>query len=139
MPTHLERIFSRPESLNDLESGVLAVGLDSQHASAGRETAREWREDFLGLESGGHARAPRLRSENKVVVLKCSPRLGNHRIEQELVIIPIDDEHGSPYVDWIAGRLAWFGLPSVGERCGKILDLFSVLVRGVSTQPHFLP
>src|SRR5262249_57123162 len=98
MPTHLERIFSWPESLNDLESGVVAVGLDSQHASAGRETAREWREDFLGLESGGHTRAPRLRSENEVVVLECSPRVGNHRIQQELLIIPIAAQHGCPYV-----------------------------------------
>src|SRR5215831_9062112 len=139
MPTHLERIFSRPESLNDLQRRVLAVGLDSQHASAGRETAREWRENLLGLESGGHARAPRLRSENEVVVLEGAPRFGNHRIEQELLIIPIDDQHGWPYVDRIAGRRAWFVLPSVGKRCGKFLDLFSILVRGVSDQPHFLP
>src|SRR5215471_9698084 len=139
MPTHLERVFSRPESLNDLESRVLAVGLDSQHASAGRETACKWREDFLGLESGGHACAPRLRSEYEVVVLECSPRFGNHGIEQELLIIPMDDEHGWPCVDRIAGRRAWFGLPSMGERSGKLLDLFSVLMRGVADQPHFLP
>src|SRR6185437_16368043 len=116
MPVDLERVLSRPESLNDLEGGIASAGLNREQAPAGSQAANERREDLLGLELRHHARAPRLGGDDQIVALEDAPRLRNHRVEQEFVVFAVDDEHRRPEEHGIARLRARARLPAVIER-----------------------
>ena len=113
--------------------------LDREQAAARGEAAGERREHAAHFEVRPHARAPRLRGKYQVVVLEDPAGLGNHAVEQELVIFAVDDQHRRTHHQRVATRRARPRLPAAGQRAVELIDLLSVFVRRATAQPHLLP
>src|SRR6266568_1002292 len=84
----LERIFSRPDALHDLEPRVAAVGMDRDHSPARRKTPRERCQDLGRLELGRGASTVWLRGYDQVVVGAGGAAARQHLVEKELVVFP---------------------------------------------------
>src|SRR5207245_922066 len=136
---HLKRLLTRPQLLDDFQARIVTARLDRQQLAAGCEAAGERGQHFLDLEVRAHTRPPGLGREYQVLLPDGSARRGERRIEQELVILAIDDEHGGANDERVSGPRTRRRLPAVREHRTQILDLLRVLVRGGAGQTGFLP
>ena len=128
----LERPLVGPDLADNLKPRVAAVGLDAEQPAAGPEAAGKRRQDLLHLEVGRHPRAVGLRGDDQIVALARAAGAGDHRVEQEPVILAVEHQHRGADVERVAGLRARPHAPGVGEGGLKVGDLLVELVGGVA-------
>ena len=76
VPVDLERVLVRPEALHDLQAGSRPYDWIVRSRPPGRRLRASGARIFSALNDGRHARAPRLRGEDEVVLPPGAPGPG---------------------------------------------------------------
>src|SRR2546422_1748082 len=106
-----ERVLARPDALDDLQPGIVAVGMNAEQPAALAQRAHQRCYYFLRLEFERRAGAVRLRRDHHVVVGSTLPALRNHLVQEEAVVVTVDHQRDRMVVDRIAGLRAVAGPP----------------------------
>ena len=138
-PRGPERLLARPDLADDLHAGVLAGGLDGDHAPTGRERAGEGFEHELHLQIGRMPCAEGLGRDDQIVAADRRAGPGDHRVEREPVVGAVEHDHGRVDVDRIAGLRARAHLPPVGQDRAEVVDPAVELVGGASVEGDLAP
>src|SRR5437588_7452072 len=129
MTAHRERIFSRPNRLDDFKARILPVGVNSNQTATGPQRPRQRRNNPLGAEIHRRFGPVWLGCNHKVEISLGSACPRDDRIEQETVVLPIYDQRYRPFIGRHARFWADIGAPVLLEKWAKFSDLGLELAR----------
>src|SRR5712664_3836677 len=92
MTAHGERIFSGPDRLNNLNAGILPVGVNSDQTAAGPQRPRQRRNNAFGAEIHRRFGPIRLRSDDQVEIGLGTASARDDRIEQKTMIFAVQHD-----------------------------------------------
>lgn len=138
VPVGGEGLLLRPDGADDLHARIAAVGVDADQPPAGAERPGQRRHHLLGLEGGGGAGPVGLRGHHQVEVGAGGAGAGDHRIQQEAVVLAVEHQDRRPLVDRVA-LPADPRLPGLGEEGLELGDLLLEVVRAVAPERRLLP
>src|SRR6516225_11049614 len=139
MTAYGERVFSRPDCLNNLHARILSVGVDPDQSPTGAQAASQWGDDALGAEINSGFRAIGLGCDNQVEIGLGPARPRNDLVEQEAVVLTIDYQGYRPLIKRHARTRADAGAPVLFQKRAQIRDLSLELARRGPPQAHFMP
>ena len=123
-----ERLLARPDPLHDLEARIVAPGLDAEQRAPAPQRPRQRGQDAADLELGRHAGPPGLRRQDQVVVGPPLVRSGQHLVEGERLVGPVDHQHRRGDVERVARLLAGLDVPVAGQ---EVVEAPQLLVEPV--------
>src|SRR5260370_26547026 len=85
MRAHFERLSAGPDRLDNLQSGILPVGVNSNQTAAGPQRPRQRRDDAFGAEIDRGFGPVGLRSNDQVEIGLGAAGARDDRIEQKTV------------------------------------------------------
>src|SRR5579863_9342327 len=103
MTAHRERIFSRPYRLDNLQSWILAVGVNSDQSPARPQSPRQWCNNASGAEIYARFGPIRLRGDDQVEIGLGPAGPWNDRIEQKPMVFAVKHQRHRPLIDRHAG------------------------------------
>src|SRR5258708_12485964 len=95
MTTDRERIFSRPDCLNNFQAGILAMRVNANQASPRPQCPRQGRNDAFGAKIDRRFGTVGLGSDDEVEIGLTSSGARDDLVEQEPVFFPLTN-HGDP-------------------------------------------
>src|ERR1700722_5091787 len=103
MTAHRERIFSRPYRLDNLQAGILAVGVNSDQPAPGPQSPPPWWNNASGGEINARYGPKGMGSDDQVEtgLGPAGPR--NNRIKQKPVVFAVKHQRHRPLIDRHAG------------------------------------
>ena len=87
MTAHHERIFSRPDRLNDFQARIMPVGVNSNQTPPRPQRPGQRRNNPFGTEIHRRFRPIGLGGDHKIEIGLGPPRPGDDRIKQEPVVV----------------------------------------------------
>src|SRR3974390_1315606 len=111
MAADRERIFSGPNGLNYLHTGVMAVGMDADQPATGPQGPGQWCNDAPGAKADRRFGPVWLRGGDQVETGVAAARPWDDGIEQEAVIVAVKRQHHGALIDRHAAARADGGAP----------------------------
>src|SRR6266704_2097562 len=139
MTAHRERIFSGPNRLDDLEAGILPVGVNSNQTAAGAQRPCERRNDAFGAEIDRGFGPVGLRSDNQVEIGLRAAGARDDLVKQKSVVFPVQHDGDRPLIDRHARPRADIGAPVLFQKRPQFGNLGLEFARGGPAERHLVP
>src|ERR1700684_2210007 len=99
MTAHRERIFSRPYRLDNLQSRILAMGVDSDQPAASPQSPPQWGNNASGAEIDARFGPIGLGGDDQVEIGLGPAGPRDDRIEQKAVVLPVKHQRYRALID----------------------------------------
>src|SRR5580698_2241900 len=139
MTAYRERIFSRPYRLDNLQAGILAMGVDSDQPAAGPQSAPQWCNNASGTEINARFGPIGLGSDDQVEIGLGPAGPRNDRIEQKPVVLPVKHQRHRPFIDRHARARGDAGPPVLLQKWAQFGNLGLEIAGSGPPQGNFVP